>query len=385
MGIPHDAQSNPDYARVLNVLNQTTDDNAQVVPPPWEIREETAWQLAQTMVNYQYFAMTDSSRVASSAVSASQNDSPTLLPSQPMRPYHLQNNRTLVIIMGNLRGGEQTWATLYRHVLDINQADLALVVGKLDPQSPLKKSSMFLRASYVHEFDEYSDWGQAIDELVFQHNNISNWRQDLMDHHDVKWGLWGGVSDQPGSGAVIFMIRAIVKQYLVKNPRILHKYKRFILTRSDHYYGCAHDLSLLDARYMWVPVGEDYNGGITDRHAIFNRHHILPGLDIMETLVRYPTKFGSNDFFHITNPERLIRLRWEQEGLWKWVRRYPRNLFTCAVSGDPTRWTQANMSRVVREGVSPKYPYEYEETQCICHDDCHSIDRANRRRKRAGY
>jgi len=41
-----------------------------------------------------------------------------------------ESNQTLVILMGNLRGGEKAWKTLYRRVLDINNADLALVIGE---------------------------------------------------------------------------------------------------------------------------------------------------------------------------------------------------------------------------------------------------------------
>ena len=33
-------------------------------------------------------------------------------------------NQSLVIIMGNLRGGEKVWESLYKNVLDMNDADL---------------------------------------------------------------------------------------------------------------------------------------------------------------------------------------------------------------------------------------------------------------------
>ena len=34
-------------------------------------------------------------------------------------------NTTLLIALGGLRGGEETWHTMYKHVLDLNHADLA--------------------------------------------------------------------------------------------------------------------------------------------------------------------------------------------------------------------------------------------------------------------
>jgi hypothetical protein len=40
-----------------------------------------------------------------------------------------KNNKTLVILIGNLRCGEPAWQTLYQNILDVNSADLALMVG----------------------------------------------------------------------------------------------------------------------------------------------------------------------------------------------------------------------------------------------------------------
>src|SRR6056300_662546 len=43
-------------------------------------------------------------------------------------------NSSLVIIMGNLRGGEQAWQSLYKNVLDVNSGDLALIIGEEQKQ-----------------------------------------------------------------------------------------------------------------------------------------------------------------------------------------------------------------------------------------------------------
>ena len=289
--------------------------------------------------------------------------------------------RTLVIVMGSIRGGETAWQTLYENVLDTNQADLALVVGETTPAAK-QASSLFQRAKYVYEFPEYNDWGDAVDLMVGNNTSMTPWRQDLVQHHDPKWGLWGGIQGAPGSGAVIFAIRYFVKQFLVQE-RLLERYDRFVLTRSDHYYGCPHDLTVLDPQYMWVPVGEDYLRGITDRHLVANQAQIMAALSIFDPLVRHPDKYASKSFASSVNPELLIKMRWQQEGLWEWVRRFPRVMFTCAVVGDSTRWTQHG-NQSTPEGVFLKYPYEYEETRCVCGTGTCNIDQT-KRRMRAGY
>ena len=44
-------------------------------------------------------------------------------------------NRTLVVLLGNARGGEETWGSLYANLLDPQSADLALAFG--DTAQPL--------------------------------------------------------------------------------------------------------------------------------------------------------------------------------------------------------------------------------------------------------
>lgn len=286
-----------------------------------------------------------------------------------------RSSKTLVIIMGSLRGGDVTWNSFYKHMLDLNSADLALVVGTLPEEK--RNSSLVQRAKYLYEFPEFNDWGDAVDSI----HGSNQWRELILPHANDKWGTWGGVADKPGSGAVIFMIRWYVAKFLVENG-MLEKYDRFVLTRSDHYYGCAHDLSVLDSNYMWVPWGEDYKFGITDRHLVCNRAQILKALDIYPPIVRHPKKYASPQFADL-NPEQLLRARWEQESLWPWVRRFDRVMFTCAVDGDKTRWTEKSVTQT-REGVFLKYEFEYEETTCICKTGPCNFP-YTRRKMRVGY
>lgn len=71
-----------------------------------------------------------------------------------------QGNRTIVFLIGNLRCGEPAWESLYKNVLDFNQADLGLVVGASDEK--YNDASLWKRAKYVFREKEYTDWGDAL-------------------------------------------------------------------------------------------------------------------------------------------------------------------------------------------------------------------------------
>mmetsp|Transcript_13139 Transcript_13139/g.20040 ORF Transcript_13139/g.20040 Transcript_13139/m.20040 type:complete len:678 (-) Transcript_13139:849-2882(-) len=292
----------------------------------------------------------------------------------PPSKKSLSDTKILVIIMGNIRGGEKAWQTFYKHMLDVNSADLALVIGKVPEMQ--RNSSLFARAKYLYEFPEFQDWGDAVEQEYG-----SDWKKYILPYANDKWGTFGGIGKKQGSGAVIFVIRWYVAKFLLEN-NLIEKYDRFVLTRSDHYYGCDHDLKLLDNEYMWVPKGEDYKYGITDRHLVCNQGQVLNALDIYPPILRNPEKFASKNFAD-KNPEELIRLRWEQEGLWPWVRRFDRVMFTCAIEGDKTRWTQKSKT-TVKEGVFLKYEYEYEETTCVCKTAPCTFP-FTKRKKRLGY
>ncbi len=263
-----------------------------------------------------------------------------------------QSPRTLVIIIGSLRGGELAWNSFYSNVLEFNRADLALCIGK----GSFGNSSLIGRAKYIWEFEEFDDWADAIDLI-----HDSSWRSSaLLNFFDHNTGLFGGVNGRSGSGAVIFMARWFAAQSIIRLD-LTSQYDRFVVTRSDHYYLCPHDLTLLDSRFMWVP---DYEAGITDRHLVCNAGQILPALDVLPPIVKFPEKY-MDETFKRYNPELLLLLRWKDENLWKWVKHFDRIMFTCADDGDKTRWSVKAPEKSA-EGVYQKYPKEYIDAHCYC-------------------
>ncbi len=295
------------------------------------------------------------SRLIATAFSFPRDDS---LPFGPLQQVAkpVATNKTLVIIIGNLRGGEKAWKTLCHHVLDVNDADLALMIGR----SLHRTSSLYDRAKYLWEVDEYEDWADAIDLI-----NGTSWRQRVPRYLYNESSILGGANmfGYRGSGAVIFMFRWFLSQRIIEY-NLTSIYNRFVVTRSDHYYLCHHNLSLLDPQYMWLPRSQNF-GGVTDRHLVVNSSLLLPALDILPPFLEHPEDYASFASFKVGNPERLIHYRWKKMGIRELVRRFDRMMFTCAEWNDQTRW-QTKSDSVVPEGVFLKYTKEYNLSHVTC-------------------
>jgi hypothetical protein len=277
-----------------------------------------------------------------------------------IKQKHSDNNQTLVIIIGNLRGGERAWQTLYKNVLDRNKADLALVVGRRDDDDR-NSSSLYKRAKYLYEFPEYNDYADAIDTID---NSSTSWRQWLLPLNLDPYGLFGGADNRHGSGAIIFMCRYYVTLF-IKEYNLLSKYTRFVITRSDHYYACPYDMSALSNQYIHVPIGEDWKG-ITDRHLIVPSKYVLKALNMYPPLLHNTSKLVKGGALLHMNPESFIKARWKEEHIWDLVRRHPRTMFTCAVDGDTTRWQRHSHTLEDGYGVYVKYRTEFEAAKCNC-------------------
>ena len=184
-------------------------------------------------------------------------------------------NETLVVLLGSARGGEASWASLYRHVLDALRADLALAFGSA---SRHVATSLVLRARYVWVFDEPADWGDVLDAVAVEANvSVAAWRQAAAHPRTVGSGLYGGARIGgrvlAGSGAIIFGLRWLLLRH---HHATLESYRRIVLTRSDHLYVCDHAnvwprLVLRASASQLPPVGvvegrrSEYFGGLTDR------------------------------------------------------------------------------------------------------------------------
>lgn len=257
------------------------------------------------------------------------------------------------------------WKSLYENVLDINNADLAVLIGDdIPPQ--YQNASIFDRAKYVWTVPEYEDWGDALDLIAGNH---AEWRKRLFPlWKPTPAGLYpmnillGPLNGTAGSGTIVFAFRWFLAEK-IKELDLTEAYDRFVITRSDHYYLCAHDLSVLDNDYLWVPSGEDYRG-ICDRHLVVNSTNVLKALNVLPPLLANPEKYQENLGRVKSNTEQLLYQRWTEEKLGDSIGRFRRMFFTCAQPGDVTRYKK--MGNVTPEGVHLKYVDEYEASRGTC-------------------
>jgi hypothetical protein len=299
-----------------------------------------------------------------------------------------KSNRTLVIMLGSLRGGETAWKSMFRHVLDVNMADLALLIGEgqssANDNSNINNNNYYsknastniinkdettttttvlhTRAKFIWTIPEYDDWADAMEDIP---DKPDDWRDRLFGQIDPSANniLLGAAYNISGSGALVFMFRFYLSQKLQQH-NLLSSYDRFVITRSDHFYLCAHDLSQFSNEFLWVPTGSDHNG-ICDRHFIASNETILKALDILPPLVQNPESYQEQLTSSDYNTERFLLLRWEQEGLGQLIQRFDRNMFIVATEADTTRW-QGKERYIKRFNAYLKYTEEFEQSKLTC-------------------
>ena len=289
---------------------------------------------------------------------------PIKLPSSTTGP-----NKTIVVALGNLRCGEKAWESLYKNVLDVNSADLALITQM--PIGGYENASLLERAKYVWIVPDYTDWADAIDLI-----NGTGWRRRVLPMVNPQSPMLGGVGNFSGSGAIIFMYRFWLSQK-IQELRLKEQYDRFVVTRNDHYYLCHHNLEMLEPSSLWLPMGEDY-GGITDRHLVVSSENVLKALDILPPILAHPESYMKVYIRKNSISELILRERWREEGLLFKTNRFKRVMFTCMQPGDGSRWGQ--MKWRVKERVHLKYENEYYLSLRSCGQPTKSWDTANNER-----
>jgi hypothetical protein len=171
------------------------------------------------------------------------------------------NLKTLIILIGECRGNEKTWRTMYENLMIPYNADLALCIGRKNGES-IKDNFLTEKSKYVWTINEYEDWYD-----YFRENFNGFWENNFT------YGLEGG-------GGTRGVIPMIFKQFIYQNySNILKKYDRIILTRTDMYY--IHKYPILSNDHFWIMNGEDH-GGYCDRFFCFPSKYSKECLNICE-------------------------------------------------------------------------------------------------------
>ena len=300
---------------------------------------------------------------------------------------------TLVVLLGNARGGKVAWDSLEKHVLSPLRADLALAFGS----TSIWPSQLTSLAKYKWTFEEPSNWTSVLDSAAREEGDSTKtkrWRRHARRCRGK--GLYGPATvdgeEEAGSGVIIFafrdwLLRSANESGVQLSPsspsclETLEKYDRVILTRADHVYVCDHpDVDVESVHnasiaspiqeappVVWIPAGEDYDG-ITDRHHIFNgKRDARSMLNVLRWLVRQKSKLEQHS---CRNPEECLMEYFRFVGVEPRIRRFSRTMFTAKVTGvDTTRWTEGAKywdEVAGHPGLIAKYPDEYSTAKAEC-------------------
>jgi hypothetical protein len=275
---------------------------------------------------------------------------------------------TLVVLFGGLRGGEVAWNSLYTHVLDVNNAHLALVVSE---SAKSKSSSIYKRADYIWEIPEYSDWGRSAFDAVYGAGSGTFFSTLTTTPEIVKW-----------SGPIQWYFKALVLR-VIHQSGLTNVYDRFVITRPDMYYLCDLDLSDFHPDFIWIPEGEDWDG-INDRQMVVSKSDLNSTLDMIGTISHNKNDFrNKKSYIHkhkswFINAEQILKRYLEKNGVYDRVRRYSSVGFTIRAEGDNARWSKGKLTEVAKGVfVNVKYPSEYKGAKKSC-EIFHHIEKINK-------
>ena len=238
----------------------------------------------------------------------------------------------LVVLAGSPRGGEKTWNSLIKYVVNHLNADLAVCTT----DNFFNKNLLFEKAKFhwimknPNSFEDY-----------YSNFFKGTWREYLLK----------------GKGLGLFesgLIHFALKDFVYRNYKeILEKYEYIIYTRFDQYYVDFHPDLTEDK--VFIPEGEDYFG-ICDRHVVIKSKDskkyfsIIDYIDSQNALLDIPA---------YPNCESVYKKHLEYSGLINKVERFERISFTSALKNEPTNWRIPTYKIFLTKNLMIKYPDEF--------------------------
>jgi hypothetical protein len=276
--------------------------------------------------------------------------------------------KTLVVILCETRDSNITFNSFNKHVIQKLNADLALCIGESKNYSI--DNPLVNIAKYKFISKEYEDYGDGFDEVKKYYNSDKDWRKII----NLDTGLFGGINHDPktvGSGAILMYYRWLLLKN-IKEHNLTDIYEWFIITRSDFIYKFDHpSLQFENPDNILIPEGEEY-GGVTDRHIVVSKKHVLDAINLLEFMIIDPDK-ALNDMKKIhykndggCNPERLIKYVLEQKGIYKNIKFFKRMMYTIRGLNTSTRWSPGYYDSNL--GYNIKYPQELISVRKNCQE-----------------
>jgi len=281
-----------------------------------------------------------------------------------------REEKLLLILNGQLRGGNITWHSLLHSFINFYSADLAYVGPPLDSHSYVSRS-LQLKAKWVWEYNDPEDWATYFVRPGFEENDRRTLRDICTEPILNKQQFLGGVKldgacSHPGSAGMLLSYRRLAYEKLIEN-NLAAKYTWIVYSRADYFYLCSPpDLDHFSMNKVYVPKGEGY-GGITDRLHFIPSHLAVEALNITN-------HFLTNSIFWLdklvpltknVNLEKLLKIYYESIGIE--VEFFDHVAFTARVENDPTSWSVGSSHPSLQNfGIKPKYREELFEALETC-------------------
>jgi hypothetical protein len=240
--------------------------------------------------------------------------------------------KSLVILAGIPRGGIETWESIYKNLVQSENADLALCTEK----NFILDIDLKRKAKYLWLFDGYDDWKD-----YYVENNLS---------HALNYLALGKDTGLYNSGIIVFALKDIIKRNYLE---ILENYDQVFFSRFDQLHTIEHPH--LSKENVWFVEGEDY-GGINDRHFAFPAKDSKYILDICNYI---NTKKALDEIPELMNCESVWLRHLENIGMMSNAKRFKRTQFTVSYKGDFTRWRVARYNLFLFKNLKIKYPSEF--------------------------
>ncbi len=242
------------------------------------------------------------------------------------------NNKILTILSGSPRGGEKTWESLYKNVLEHLNSDLALCTT----ENYVLSKSLFERANYIWTLENYDNF-----ELYYEKNYEGNWKEYF--EYGKGYGLYE-------SGLIHFALKDFIRNNFME---IINKYDFIIFSRYDQFYIDKHPY--LQNNKILIPKGEDYFG-LCDRHAAFDSNLANKYFSIVDYINNAES---INEIPSFPNCESVYLKHLENNKLINNVERVDRFLFTSALKSDKTNWRIPKYKIFFIKNLMIKYPDEF--------------------------
>ena len=275
--------------------------------------------------------------------------------------YAIQHSRkrVLVLMNGQMRGGEIAWNSLQKYVLDYYDADLAYIGPPLN-RSGVEKN-VVKRMKMLWEYEDPEDWATYFVRPKHRETDLLTLRSICLfrEIHTSDQFL-GGVKlnntcRHPGSAGMLLAYRRLALEKVIEND-LNSKYDWIIYTRTDYLYLCHPPrLDALMGNFIYIPRGEEY-GGITDRLHYIPGKLISKALNITNNILSdpfswlFPLREGAN-------LEQLLATYYAAEKIL--FRKFRHVAFTVRTEEDPSSWSLGFKHSILQKfRLSPKYKKE---------------------------